>query len=124
MNTELLLFACVLCVFFIALIIFVVFGQVTVRRLRKNPVTRDQLGIEFVSGLDILNVAGALAVPRWLNKRLRNTPLSYLYANADILKKHTNALDRVLAVLLYWMFISAVIAILILTILSHFDFFD
>jgi len=122
-NTELLLFACVVSVFFIALIIFVIFGQVTVRKLRKNPETKGELGIEFVSGWDILNVAGALAMPRWLNRKLRNTPLSYLYADADILEKHTNTLDRILAVLFYWMFISAILSILILTVLSHYDFF-
>lgn len=124
MSTELLLFTCVLGVFFIALIIFVIFGQVSVRKLRKNPKTKDELGIEFVSGWDILNVAGALAMPRWLNRKLRNTPLSNLYADADILDKHTNTFDRILATLFYWMFVSAILAIVSLTILSNFDVFD
>jgi len=123
-STELLLFTCVLGVFFIALIIFVIFGQVSVRKLRKNPKTKDELGIEFVSGWDILNVAGALAMPRWLNRKLRNTPLSNLYADADILDKHTNTFDRILATLFYWMFVSAILAIVSLTILSNFDVFD
>ena len=47
----------------IACLLYVVFGQVTVRRLRKNPKTKDALGLEFVSGWDIINVAQALAFP-------------------------------------------------------------
>ncbi len=35
---------------FIACILFVIFGQVTVRKLRKNPEKKQALGIEFVGG--------------------------------------------------------------------------
>ena len=86
---------------FFWMIVFVVFGQVTVRKLRKNPATRHELGMEFMSGYDIFNVAGALALPRWLNRKLRGTPLTFLYANADILDKHTTRLDRLLAMIFY-----------------------
>lgn len=40
-------------------ILYVAFGQITVRKLRKTPATKDKLGVEFASGWDILNVAGA-----------------------------------------------------------------
>jgi hypothetical protein len=36
-------------------ILFVYFGQKTMRKLRKNPKTK-HLGIEFVSGYDTVNV--------------------------------------------------------------------
>ena len=38
-------------IFFIIIsaILYVIFGQVTVRKLRKNPNTKDELGIEFAS---------------------------------------------------------------------------
>ena len=48
---------------FIACILYVIFGQVTVQKLRKNPETRDKLGFEFVSGWDIIKVAQALSLP-------------------------------------------------------------
>lgn len=124
MTIEYLLLITSMGAFFIAMILFVIFGQVTVRKLRKNPETKDELGIEFASGWDIINVAGALAMPRWLNRKLRNTPLSYLYANADLLDKSTNTFDRILAALFYWMFVSSVLVIITLAILDGFSFFD
>ena len=124
MTIEYLLLITSMGAFFIAMILFVIFGQVTVRKLRKNPETKDELGIEFASGWDIINVAGALAMPRWLNRKLRNTSLSYLYANADLLDKSTNTFDRILAALFYWMFVSSVLVIITLAILDGFSVFD
>jgi len=49
---------------FLTAILYVIFGQVTVKKLRKNPKTKDALGLEYVSGWDIINVAQALAIPR------------------------------------------------------------
>lgn len=124
MTIEYLLLITCMGAFFIAMILFVIFGQVTVRKLRKNSETKDELGIEFASGWDIINVAGALAMPRWLNRKLRNTSLSYLYANADLLDKNTNTFDRILAALFYWMFVSSVLVLMTLAILDGFGFFD
>ncbi len=124
MTIEYLLLITSMGTFFIAMFLFVIFGQVTVRKLRKKPETKDELGIEFASGWDVLNVAGALAMPRWLNRKLRNTPLSYLYANADLLYKSTNTFDRILAALFYWMFVSSVLVLMTLAILDGFGFFD
>ena len=42
---------------FVVMLLYLLFGQITVRKLRKNPETKQSLGIEFVSGWDILNVA-------------------------------------------------------------------
>lgn len=114
-----LLGICVL-LLFIGLVIFVIFGQVTVRKLRKKPETKGALGIEFASGWDILNVAGALAMPRWVNKKLRNTQLASLYADAELLDKHTNRFDRFLAALFYLLWVLSVSSMLILIILNNF----
>jgi len=109
---------------FFSIILFVVFGQVTVRKLRKNPETKNELGIEFVSGWDILNVAGALAMPRWINRKLRDSPLSALYANADILYKYTNTFDRILAKVFYGAWVLSVVSMLVLMLLDSLSFFD
>ena len=47
--------------FVVSGILFVVFGEVTVRRLRKDPATRRYLGFEFCSGWDIVNAGVALS---------------------------------------------------------------
>jgi len=105
---------------FLGMIFFILFGQITVRKLRKNPETKDELGFEFASGWDILNVAGALAMPRWLNRKLKDSHLSFLYANTTILDKNTNRFDRVLAVIFYGLYIYTGLSLILLGLLSVF----
>jgi len=84
-------------------IIYVIFGQVSVRKLRKNPITKNSLGLEFVSGWDILNVAFALSCPVWMSEKLNKTPLSFLYADFTVIFPYTTRFDRVLAKIIYCM---------------------
>jgi len=109
---------------FIALILYVLFGQITVRKLRKNPNTKDSLGTEFASGWDIINVAQALAIPKTWAQKLRNSLLSVLYADVDSLYKYTSKFDRVLAFILYWLLISSVATALLLILLDAMGIFD
>lgn len=97
----------------IAMILFVLFGEVTVRKLRKNPVTKRVLGIEFYSGWDIMNIAGAFALPRWMNRKLRKSPLAALHADADLLEQYTNMFDRILGRAFFWLLTLAVFIIFI-----------
>ena len=83
-------------------ILFVIFGQVTVRKLRRNPATRHLLGIEFVSGWDISNAARALSFPRAFARRMDRSPLAALHANSEALYRHTTRLDRFLARAHFW----------------------
>ena len=106
---------------FISCILFVIFGLVTVRKLRKNPETKHALGIEFASGLDILNVAQALSLPAALEKRLKNKAF---HANADLLYKHTTVFDRVLARVFYTLFVLSGFALILLMILDWIWDFD
>jgi len=108
-------------VMFISAILFVIFGQVTVRKLRKNPVTKHELGIEFVSGWDITNVAQALSVPAWLEKKFKNKTL---HANPDLLYKHTTVFDRVLARMFFWSWVFSGSGLIILVILNWLGLFD
>jgi hypothetical protein len=77
--------------------LFVAFGQITVRKLRKNPATKQALGMEFASGWDILNAAQALSIPGSLSRKLESGALSFLYANSSLLYAHTTRADRILA---------------------------
>jgi len=124
MSIESILFVFLLGTSLVSMILYVVFGQITVRKLRKNPKTKHELGIEFMSGWDILNVAGALAMPRWLNRKLQSTPLAFLYASAEILDQNTNVFDRVLAVIFYGLFIFSGLSIILWAILGFFGIFD
>jgi hypothetical protein len=102
----------------------VLFGQITVRKLRKNPKTKDKLGFEYVSGWDIINVAQSLSIPRKLSKKLENTPLSFLYANSELLHDQTNLSDRILAAIFYWLLTISGVMMIFLAIADTLGFFD
>ena len=86
----------VFCFMLVAAILYVVFGQVTVRKLRKNPKTKDALGLEYASGWDIINVAQALAIPRSWSRKLESSQLSCLHANSDLLFENTSKFENAL----------------------------
>ena len=108
----------------IAAILYVLFGQITVRKLRKNPQTKHELGVEFVSGWDIINVAQALAMPKSIIRKFKKSQLSALYADADLLHKHTNKFDRVLGIIFYWLLMLSGLFGIVLVILDAFSVFN
>src|SRR5690606_3072570 len=99
--SKLLAFTFILMLF--TCILYVLFGQVTVRKLRKNPKTKEALGFEYVSGWDIINAAQALALPKFWMRKLEKTTLSTLYAKSEILFANTTRFDRVLGAAFYWL---------------------
>jgi hypothetical protein len=98
---------------FVAMILWVVFGQVSVRKLRKNPETKDHLGVELYSGWDIINVAHALSWPSSFLRRVGNGPLSFVRADPNLLYRNTTKLDRFLGRTFYWSMVAFVLAIFI-----------
>ena len=78
-------------------ILLVLFGQITVRKLRKNPATRDHLGVELMSGWDIFNTAWALSKPKSWLKVSEEGPFSFMHAKSSLLYQHTTRFDRILA---------------------------
>ena len=118
MDIEKILFAlslagCILCA-----ILYVAFGQITVRKLRKNPKTKDALGSELASGWDILNVAKVLALPNSWSKKFENSPLSSMYANSSLVLEHTNKLDRFLGRLFFWLWLVSGSMMILLVLLK------
>lgn len=103
---------------FAAMVLFVVVGQVTVRRLRKNPEVRDVLGAQLSSGWDILNVAGALSRPKWFSEMMRRSPLSFMAADERVLYKHTNVVERILARMFFWSWVISALSLLLLAVLD------
>lgn len=118
MNIENILFNCSMGGMLTGLILYVIFGQVTVRKLRKNLNAKEALGIEFVSGWDIYNAAQSLSLPRSLTRRLERGPLSGMHAKFECLRENTTVFDRVLAFLFYWIFTISGLILIILTALN------
>ncbi len=102
----------------LGLVLYVVFGQVTVRRLRKNPATKKALGLEFASGWDVINAAQALSLPRRLTKKLESSPLSAMYADSNLLRQNTTFVDRIIAAVFYWVFILSSLSMIVLVSLN------
>ena len=117
------IFSVILATMLVSCVLFVIFGQVTVRKLRKIPDTKQALGIEFASGWDILNVAQALTLPRSVAQKIRRNSMG-LEAAPDVLYKHTTVFDRVLARVFYALFAMSGFALIILMVLDWMWNFD
>ena len=105
---------------FLTAILYVLFGQITVKKLRKNPKTKSALGLELVSGWDIINAAQAIAIPRSLSRKLENSPLSSIYANSSLLYENTNRFDRILGAVFYWLLLVSGLSAPIIIFLNDF----
>jgi len=124
MDIEKTLFIFVLAGCIFSTILYVAFGQITVRKLRNNPKTKDQLALEYASGWDIINVAQALAFPRSWSRKLEKSPLSSMYANSQILFENTNKFDRFLGIVFYWLFMTSGLTGALLVLLNFLGVFD
>lgn len=105
-------------------LLFVLFGVITVRRLRKLPELKEALGFEYVSGRDIVNVATALGIPRYLNRKVRKTGWGFMFADADAIYPYTTRLDRALAYLFCWTFFVTGSALIVCGILYQLKIID
>ena len=123
MALELKLFGLALAGIIISCLLFVVFGQFTVRKLRKNPATKNRLGVEFASGWDIFNVAQALALPKRITQKLAQSPISGLYADREILEENTTSFDRALAKVFWYLQIVSIAIMVALAIANALDVF-
>ncbi|NMH63907.1 hypothetical protein [Shewanella salipaludis] len=103
--------------------LYIAFGQLTVKRLRKNPKTKDALGLEYVSGWDIINVAQALALPRNWSKKLEERSRYFMHAKASLLLENTNKFDRLLGSVFYWLLIITGLSSALLVLLNSIGIF-
>lgn len=103
-------------------VLYVIFGQITVKKLRKNPKTKDALGLEYASGWDIINVAQALALPKSWSRRMQASQLWFMHANATLLHEHTTTFDRILGFAFYWLLISSGLSGALLGFANYFGF--
>ncbi len=123
-TIESLLFALLMYALFITCILYVAFGQITVRKLRKKPKTKDALGVEFASGWDIINVAQSLALHRSWSRVLENSPLTFMEANATALFENTTKFDQVLGFVFYWLLMLSGLSGTLLVLLNYLGVFS
>jgi len=114
MKSSLIVFSCLFVCLLITAVLFLLFGETTVRRLRKNPETKELLGFEYVSGRDIMNVAMALSLPRKLMHKAANSKLKFMFADADKLYGYVSRYDLVLARMFYYLFVVDAVMIFVL----------
>ena len=108
---------------FLSIILFAIFGWVTVRKLRKNPETKHELGFEFAYGWDIINVAGALTFPKFVAERCWENAKGFM-ANPYVLYKHTTVFDRVLARMFYIPFVVSGTGMITLMVLNFLGIYE
>ncbi|WP_417520432.1 hypothetical protein [Marinobacter sp.] len=124
MATENIIFALILSGCIISGILYVAFGQITVRKLRKNPKVRDQLGIEYASGWDIINVAQAFAFPRNWTRKVENSRFSFIHANATLLYENTKKYDQILGCIFYWLLTASGLSMILLVLANYLGAFN
>ncbi len=105
---------------FIAWVLLLILGLSTMRKLKKNPRTKDQLGINLIWGWQTINVAQAITLPRSWMQKLRSRVDGSKFANHELLYIHTTMLDRVLLRFFFIVFSFSGISIILLTMSDYF----
>lgn len=124
MDIEKTLFVIFLVGCLLSAVLYVVFGQVTVRKLRKNPNTKELLGMEFISGWDIINVAKAFSLPRNWMLKVEKSKFAFMNANSSTLFENTSIFDRVLGCIFYWTLTLSGLLGAFFALLNSLGFFD
>ena len=88
--------------------LYFLLGQTTVRKLRRNPATRDALGIPiFITGGETGNVAQACGWPEFVLRISARGPLRALDADRELVFRHTTRLDRALGFWCFWSWVAS-----------------
>lgn len=104
---------------FLSCVFGMVFAWVTMRKLRKNPLVKDYLGVEFIGGHDAFKVGQSLTFPKFTAKRTQTSEGREFNIDPKLLYKHTTKFDRILARVFYMLTLVST-AILIPLALAHF----
>jgi hypothetical protein len=110
-DLEAIIFLSLILAVMLTGILFVAFGQVTVRKLRKNPATRDALGFEHIGGADIATAAFSLLVPKslWFRYRQRREE-GWPAPDPGLLRQHMSKLDQILGKTLASIWLATMLA--------------
>ncbi|MCF6325448.1 MAG: hypothetical protein L3J89_14215 [Gammaproteobacteria bacterium] len=81
-------------------ILFFIINIKTVRRLRKNPITRDELGFHLVWGWYAITISLVLFVPNERMAKRRSYSDGFLFANQDLVAQYTTPFEKVICKLM------------------------
>ncbi len=102
--------------------LFLIINIKTVRRLRKNPITKDEMGFHLFWGWYALNLSVALfASKKWMIKR-RSHSDGYLFANPDLMRQYTTLFEKAMCRTLVLLGIFMLVIVLINTALDGLAF--
>ncbi len=110
-----------------ACMLFFFINLTTVRRLRKNPITKDELGFHLFWGWYALNISEALFVSKKRMTKRRSHSDGYLFANPDLVRQYTMPFEKVICKLLIILGLFSILGVLIFGLLDKivgFDIFD
>ncbi len=110
-----------------AWILFFFINFTTVRRLRKNPITKDGLGFHLFWGWYALNMSLALFVSKKRMIKRRSHSDGYLFADPDLMRQYTTPFEKIICKLLIVTGLFGVLGLLIFGLLDDivgFDIFD
>ncbi len=103
-------------------ILFFIINIKTVRRLRKNPITKNELGFHLFWGWYALNISETLLFSKEWTIRRRNSSNGYMFANYDLVHQYTTPFEKVICKLCIILSLFSVLGLLTIEILSYFGF--
>ncbi len=105
-----------------AWILFFIINLKIVRRLRKNPITKDELGFHLFWGWYALNISEALFFSKkWMTKR-RSRPHGYMFANFNLVHQYTTPFEKVICKLFVILGLLSIVSLLIIGFLDQIGF--
>ncbi len=108
-------------------VLFFIINLKTVRRLRKNPITKDELGLSLVWGWHAITVSEALLFSKEYTTKRRKRSHGYMFANYDLVYQYTTPFEKAICKLFIILGVFSVLGILISGLLDRivgFDIFD
>ncbi len=97
----------------LAWILFFFINIKIVRRLKKNPITKDAMGFHLIWGWYALNISEALFFSReWVTKR-RGCSHGFMFADYELIHQYTTPFEKLICKTFVILGLSSVIGILI-----------
>ncbi len=106
----------------LTVIFFIIVNLKIVRKLKKNPTTKNELGLSLVWGWGALTVSQALFFSKKRMTEMRSRSHGYMFANYELVHQHTSKLDKILAGIFTFFYLLSAISLLISIVLDQVGF--
>ncbi len=107
-------------------ILFIVINLKTVRRLKKNPITKDAMGFHLIWGWYAPNISLALFVSKKQMTKRKECSHGFMFADPDLMRQYTTPFEKVICKLFVILGLLSVVNLFIIGILDQMglDIFD